>query len=114
MLEEKVTGTTAHILCKALKRPVQLQGPEHYCDYLKDFVVTAAPIFDKSGEVRAILALSLPLVNPPSDKNYQIISYYTLACRGRWPQRSKNTAELRRAIVIWEKSHNLLNTTCSN
>jgi transcriptional regulator with PAS, ATPase and Fis domain len=66
--DEHTEGTTAHELCFRLKRPVQLLGPEHYCEAFQNCIASAAPIQDENGTVQAALVLlSQPLQDPRED-----------------------------------------------
>lgn len=57
LCNEDTIGTNAHLLSKKLARPIQLLGPEHYCLAFQNILATAAPIFNETGEVIAILSL---------------------------------------------------------
>lgn len=43
----ELVGTCSHVLCSYLKKPVQLSGPEHYCDCFLNTTCSSAPIFDE-------------------------------------------------------------------
>lgn len=61
---EQTIGTCVHSMCKRLKEPVQLWGPEHYNTSLQNIIASAAPILDEAGEVMAVLVLSQPFEKP--------------------------------------------------
>lgn len=111
VFDENVAGTTAHILCRKLKRPVQLMGPEHYSKYLEDFVVTSVPILDKNGEVDAVLSLAQPLIHPPWDPNFQIICYNTFALVTAMAAAIENRIQLEESYNELENVNSLLKNT---
>ncbi len=76
--DESVLGTTAHTLSIQLKRPIQLLGPENYNVAFHNNIATAAPIFDKNGDVTAVLVLVQPLVSLQWDGNIQNMYSNTL------------------------------------
>ncbi|UWG96139.1 sigma 54-interacting transcriptional regulator [Dehalobacter sp. DCM] len=111
VFDENVAGTTAHILCRRLKRPVQLMGPEHYSKYLEDFVVTSVPILDRNGEVDAVISLAQPLIHPPWDPNFQIICYNTFALVTAMAAAIENRIQLEESYNELEDVNNLLKNT---
>lgn len=76
--KEENNGICSHILCKYLKRPVQLIGPEHYKVALHHLIASAAPILDDKGEVIAIVVLSQPLADSLWNEKWQILCSHTL------------------------------------
>ena len=75
---EKTVGTCVHCMSTALKRPVQLLGPEHYSVALQDIIGTAAPILDESGEPIATLILGQHMIAKPWVESFQNIRSHTL------------------------------------
>lgn len=55
---EEIAGTSAHILCMRLKRPIQLLGPENYALVLQDNLTSCAPIFDANNQLIGTLVLA--------------------------------------------------------
>jgi transcriptional regulator with PAS, ATPase and Fis domain len=78
---EKNVGTTSYLMCKQIKKPVQLLGPEFYClSFLEVLTSSAAPILNEYGEVLATLSLTYRPVTLPWDENTNCFySYNTLA-----------------------------------
>ncbi len=115
---EKTIGTTAQGLCAHLKRPVQLLGPENYILAFHNRVASAAPIMDEQGEVIAVINLGQPLINPPWDKNFQIILSQTLGLLSTMAmsienkfQLIKNYNELELANSRLKTAYNTLDVT---
>jgi len=75
---ESTIGTCAHSLCKQLKKPIQILGPEHYCEELTDIIGTGAPILDEDGEFIAILILGQRMIEKPWLDSYQNLCSHTL------------------------------------
>ncbi len=75
---EMTVGTCAHSLCKRLKRPIQLLGPEHYCEGLDNIMATAAPILDEAGDPIATLILGQRMIDRPWVDSFQNIRSHTL------------------------------------
>jgi sigma-54 dependent transcriptional regulator, acetoin dehydrogenase operon transcriptional activator AcoR len=75
---ENTIGTNVHSLCKRLRQPVQLFGPEHYCVGLHNIIASAAPIMNESGEPIATLILSQPLVDKHWGNSFQNSLSHTL------------------------------------
>lgn len=78
-LDENYIGTNAHMLVKRFKRPIQIQGPEHYCAEYYDYIVSAAPILDENNDLIAILSLIQTLPSNPWESNFQSICSHTLS-----------------------------------
>lgn len=57
---ESTVGTCSHVMCRLLKRPVQLCGPEFYSQVFYDAACSSAPILDLYGN----LSESLTIVSP--------------------------------------------------
>lgn len=76
---EKTIGTCIHTICMNLKKPVQLLGLGHYNLSLKDIIGSAAPIFDESGNVIALLILGQPLEEEPWTDVSKNLRIHTLA-----------------------------------
>ena len=57
---EREAGTNAIGTALVMKKPVQVSGPEHYCQKHHCLTCSAAPIFDNSGNLIAILDISGP------------------------------------------------------
>ncbi len=49
--DEKSVGTNAIGTCLAVDKPIQVIGPEHYCEYHHQWTCSAAPIHNSKGEV---------------------------------------------------------------
>lgn len=49
--DEKSVGTNAIGTCLAADKPIQVLGPEHYCEYHHQWTCSAAPIHNSKGEV---------------------------------------------------------------
>ncbi|MDW5299377.1 MAG: sigma 54-interacting transcriptional regulator [Sedimentibacter sp.] len=49
--DEKSVGTNAIGTCLATDRPIQVIGPEHYCEYHHQWTCSAAPIHNSKGEI---------------------------------------------------------------
>lgn len=75
---ESIIGTCVHSLCKQLKKPIQLLGPEHYCEELSDIIGTAAPILDEDGELIAVLILGQRMIERPWLDSYKNLRSHTL------------------------------------
>ncbi|UWG97818.1 sigma 54-interacting transcriptional regulator [Dehalobacter sp. DCM] len=78
-VDENDIGTNAHMLVRRLKRPIQLQGPEHYSTEYEDYIVSAAPILDDNNDIIAILSLIQTLPPNPWDTHFQSICSHTLS-----------------------------------
>ena len=72
---ESIIGTCVHSLCTQLKKPIQLLGPEHYCEELSDIIGTAAPILDEDGELIAVLILGQRMIERPWLDSYQNLTH---------------------------------------
>lgn len=57
---EETVGTCSHVMCRLLKNPIQLCGPEFYSQIFYDAACSSAPILDTHGN----LAGSLTIVSP--------------------------------------------------
>lgn len=57
---EQEVGTNGLGTALALKKPVQVSGPEHYCRGLHFWTCSTAPIFGEDGEIMGALQLSGP------------------------------------------------------
>jgi len=68
---EKTVGTCAHGLSLILGTPMQICGPEHYCEKYEDISCSSAPIFDAYN----VLAGTLSIVTP----SFQHQNSHTLA-----------------------------------
>lgn len=49
--DEKSVGTNAIGTCLTANKPVQIIGPEHYCEYHHQWTCSAAPIHNSKGEI---------------------------------------------------------------
>ena len=58
---EEEVGTNAIGTCLVLHKPIQTSGAEHYCYNHHNWTCSASPIFDKKGQMVAILDMSGPL-----------------------------------------------------
>lgn len=58
---EESVGTNAIGTAVVLKKPMQISGAEHYCFKHQAWTCSASPIFNKRGEMIAILDMSGPL-----------------------------------------------------
>ena len=68
---ERTVGTCAHGLSLILGTPMQICGPEHYCEKYEDISCSSAPIYDAFN----VLAGTLSIVTP----SFQHQSSHTLA-----------------------------------
>lgn len=57
---EQTVGTCSHVMCRLLRSPIQLCGPEFYSEVFYDAACSSAPILDVYGN----LAGSLTIVSP--------------------------------------------------
>ncbi|MGE5389471.1 MAG: sigma-54-dependent Fis family transcriptional regulator [Deltaproteobacteria bacterium] len=57
---ERETGTNGIGTALVVKRPVQISGPEHYCQKIHAWTCSAAPISDDSGNIIGALQMSGP------------------------------------------------------
>ena len=57
---EQTVGTCSHVMCRLLKSPIQLTGPEFYSHIFYDATCSSAPIYDIYGN----LAGSYTIVSP--------------------------------------------------
>ncbi len=71
VMNEFTMGTNAHTLCMRHKMPVQVVGPEHYCEALRHIAGVACPVFDKHGVVIGSLLLTQPIPDEPWSFSYQ-------------------------------------------
>lgn len=55
---ESTIGTCAHGMSLVLEAPVQVWGPEHYCEIYSEAAGSAAPLFDITGNLIGILAVT--------------------------------------------------------
>lgn len=55
---EKSIGTCSHSLCTDLESPIQICGPEHYCDSFNLTTASSAPIFDMSRNLIGTLTIA--------------------------------------------------------
>jgi len=58
---EEAVGTNAIGTALVLKKPLQISGAEHYCQKHQSWTCSASPIFDRNGQMLAILDMSGPL-----------------------------------------------------
>jgi len=56
--DEENCGTCSHVLTHAHKKPFQLSGPEHYCDYGDEMIASTAPIFDVNSNLRGSITIA--------------------------------------------------------
>lgn len=68
MRDEKHAGTTGIGLCLVTKSPTQIQGAEHYCQTFHNYIGTAAPIRDRSGQIIGVLGSVAPIEQ--ANQNY--------------------------------------------
>ena len=76
--DEGSVGTCSHVLALAAKKPVQLSGPEHYCDYGDKMIASTAPIFDANLNLKGSLTIA------SMDNNYQNLDTLGLAMSIAW------------------------------
>ncbi|HWQ75383.1 MAG TPA: sigma-54-dependent Fis family transcriptional regulator, partial [Syntrophomonas sp.] len=57
---EKEGGTNGVGTALALGKPIQVSGAEHYCERVQGWTCSAAPIFNESGSIIAVLQMSGP------------------------------------------------------
>lgn len=57
MWNEKTVGTTEIALCLALKRPVQICGPEYFSEAFESHAGCAAPILNFNGDLTGVFAI---------------------------------------------------------
>jgi transcriptional regulator of acetoin/glycerol metabolism len=81
---EKPVGTTGHTLSLVLGIPIQICGPEHYCEKHDQIACSAAPIFDNNN----VLAGTLSIVTP----SFHHQNPHTLARPLPWPAPSKTNS----------------------
>lgn len=55
---EKTVGTLSHGLCLLLEEPIQICGPEHFCEYYDQVIASSAPIFDLNHNLAGTLSIS--------------------------------------------------------
>lgn len=78
VFSEATMGTNAHSLCLRNKAPMQVLGIEHYCDALNGLVAHAAPIFNGSGVIIAVLLLTQPVIDELWSPQYQVMLDHAL------------------------------------
>ena len=61
--DSKAMGTSSHELCLSLGQPVQLLGPEHYCQAFQKRIASAAPIKDLNKRTVAALVVLSPVLS---------------------------------------------------
>lgn len=57
---EETVGTCAHAICLIHGIPMQICGPEHYCEKYDDIFCSAAPIFDGNQNLAGTLSIVSP------------------------------------------------------
>ena len=57
---EETVGTCAHAICLIHGIPMQICGPEHYCEKYDDIFCSAAPIFDGNKNLAGTLSIVSP------------------------------------------------------
>lgn len=55
---EQTVGTCAHGLCLLLESPIQICGPEHYCESFNYTTASSAPIFDVNHNLLGTLSIA--------------------------------------------------------
>jgi transcriptional regulator with PAS, ATPase and Fis domain len=75
---EVTAGTCSHVMSIRHRRPVQLQGPEHFYCSLENLIASSAPIMDEDGEVIAALVLCQLLIEQPWQESFQHLCSHTL------------------------------------
>lgn len=55
---EATVGTCSHVLCILLECPIQMCGPEHYCESFKYTMASSAPIFDANDNLIGTLSIA--------------------------------------------------------
>ncbi|SHN75085.1 sigma-54 interaction domain-containing protein [Desulfitobacterium chlororespirans] len=78
IMDEESVGTSSHLLCMEQQKPVQLIGPEHYCQDFWNIVGSSAPIFDQNNQLIGALVLIQPMPNEPWQKQMEDFFAYTL------------------------------------
>lgn len=78
IMDARSIGTSSHLLCLENRKPVQLVGPEHYCNDLQNVVGSSAPIFDQNDQLIGALVLNQLMPQEPWNKQNQDLFAYTL------------------------------------
>ncbi|UWG99070.1 sigma 54-interacting transcriptional regulator [Dehalobacter sp. DCM] len=55
---ESTVGTCSHDLCIRMESPIQICGPEHYCEGFKYTIASSAPIFDENDNLIGTLNIA--------------------------------------------------------
>jgi transcriptional regulator with PAS, ATPase and Fis domain len=76
-ITERNAGTQAHVLSVQNACPVQLIGPEHYCDVYNENISTAAPIFDHEKKVAGCLLLVAYRNDKPWSKEFHAMQAHS-------------------------------------
>lgn len=79
IMSELTMGTNAHTLCMRHRMPMQVMGPEHYCEALHGLAGVACPVFDKRGTVIGSLLLTQPISSEPWSVSYQKLLSHAMA-----------------------------------
>lgn len=77
LTNEEISPPSTHIWAKLTEKTIQMQGVEHFFDYLYQQVGTVTPIKDQNGKVFAFLSVGQPVSDVPWDSNFQIICQHT-------------------------------------
>ncbi|UWG98940.1 sigma 54-interacting transcriptional regulator [Dehalobacter sp. DCM] len=56
--KEEYVGTCSHSLCLLHETPIQICGPEHYCEAFDTITCSSAPIYDSSNNIAATLTIA--------------------------------------------------------
>jgi len=110
---ETTVGTTAHGLSMHCKSPIQLLGPENYCNALQDNISSAAPIFDKNGNVISTLVLLQALRTLPLEQTLQSLWTHTLGWVTSMCVAIETQLQLKQHNMKLSLTNNTLDTTLS-
>ncbi|WP_434509859.1 sigma-54 interaction domain-containing protein [Desulfitobacterium sp. AusDCA] len=77
IMDEETIGTSSHLLCMELKKPIQLIGPEHYCKDFWDIAGSSAPIFDQDDQLIGALVLIQRMPKEFWQKQFEDFFAYT-------------------------------------
>jgi len=110
---ENTVGTTAHSLSMSCKSPIQLLGPENYCNALQNNISSAAPIFDENGKVISTLVLVQALRILPWEQNLQSLWTHTLGWITSMCVAIETQLQLKQHNIKLSLINNTLDTTLS-
>ncbi|UWG96736.1 sigma 54-interacting transcriptional regulator [Dehalobacter sp. DCM] len=60
---EETVGTCSHSMSILLKSPIQISGPEHYCEAFQQTSCSSAPVFDANNNLEGTISIACPFLH---------------------------------------------------